>query len=74
MRQASRPLQNYGSANTPLFYYVFDVMMLQGKDVMSETLGTRRRLLEERVLLKPKDPIRYSSELDAASFRLISIP
>ena len=35
-------LQNYGSSKTPLIYYVFDVLVLSGKDVMGETLETRR--------------------------------
>jgi bifunctional non-homologous end joining protein LigD len=43
-------LQNYGSSKTPLIYYVFDVMVLSGEDVMGESLETRRRLLEDRVL------------------------
>src|SRR5262249_13820488 len=43
-------LQNHGSANATLVYYVFDVMVLAGQDVMSQTLDSRRRLLEEHVL------------------------
>ena len=35
-------LQNYGSATGPILYYVFDVMVLAGRDVMSEPLETRR--------------------------------
>src|SRR5688572_5451379 len=31
-------LQNYGSAPAPVVFYVFDVMVLAGKDVMSEPL------------------------------------
>lgn len=58
-------LQNYGSARAPLLYYVFDVLMLAGKDVMGETLDTRRALLESRVLPKLSEPIRYSPKLDA---------
>jgi bifunctional non-homologous end joining protein LigD len=45
-------LQNYGSAGTSahLVYYVFDVMVLAGKDVMREPLDARRTLLETHVL------------------------
>jgi len=59
-------LQNYGSANTPLIYYVFDVLILAGRDVMREPLDSRRRLLEEHVLPKLDEPIRYSQELGAS--------
>jgi bifunctional non-homologous end joining protein LigD len=58
-------LQNFGSSKTPLIYYVFDVMVLAGKDVMGETLETRRALLEDKVLPKLDEPIRYSPELQA---------
>lgn len=53
-------LQNYGSASAPLHYYIFDVMILAGKDVMHEPLSKRRALLESRVLPKLAEPIRYS--------------
>src|SRR6267142_4806570 len=59
-------LQDYGSANTPLIYYVFDVLILAGRDVMREPLDSRRRLLEEHVLPKLDEPIRYSQELGAS--------
>jgi bifunctional non-homologous end joining protein LigD len=45
-------LQNYGSATAPVVYYVFDVMVLAGRDVTRETLETRRELLEQKVLPK----------------------
>jgi len=38
-------------------------MILAGRDVMNETLETRRGLLEKHVLPKLEDPIRYSPEL-----------
>jgi bifunctional non-homologous end joining protein LigD len=58
-------LQNFGSSKTPLIYYAFDVMVLAGRDVMGEPLETRRALLEEKVLSKLDEPIRYSPALDA---------
>jgi len=58
-------LQNYGSSSGPLLYYVFDLLILSGRDVMSETLDTRRALLEKHVLAKLDEPIRYSPELQA---------
>jgi ATP-dependent DNA ligase len=43
-------LQNYGSSKADLVYYIFDVMVLAGKDVMAEPLAKRRDLLEKKVL------------------------
>ena len=59
-------LQNYGSANTPLHYYVFDLLTLAGKNIMLEPLVKRRELLERQVLPNLADPIRYSPELKAS--------
>ena len=39
-------LQNYGSSPSSIFYYAFDVLLLGGRDVMSEPLAARRALLE----------------------------
>ncbi len=49
-RPSFNALQNYGSAAAPVVYYVFDVMVLAGRDVMREPPGKRRELLERRVL------------------------
>lgn len=64
-RPAFNVLQNYGSAKAPLFYYVFDVMMLEGKNVTDEPLSRRRQFLERRVLSHLSEPIRSSPQLDA---------
>jgi DNA ligase D-like protein (predicted ligase) len=58
-------LQNYGSAENPVFYYLFDVLVLKGRDVMSEPLTSRRKLIEKDILPKLADPIRYFPELHA---------
>src|SRR4030095_14402601 len=47
-------------------YYVFDVMVLAGKNVISEPLQKRRELLQKKLLHKLAKPIRYSAPLDAA--------
>jgi DNA ligase D-like protein (predicted ligase) len=65
-------LQNYGSAPAPVVFYVFDLMILTGKDVMSEPLEKRRKLLETKVLPKLKDPCRYAGALDAKLSDLIA--
>src|ERR1700704_4128332 len=46
-RPSFNALQNYGSSNTPLVYYAFDLMLLAGKDVMGQPLIRRRELLEK---------------------------
>ncbi len=65
-------LQNYGTAPAAVFYYVFDVLVLSGREVMAEPLSVRRSLLEKRVLPKLADPIRYSAELNASLSDLIA--
>src|SRR3954464_146986 len=65
-RPSFNALQNYGSSGTPLFYYVFDVLILAGEDVTSEPLVRRRELLQTRVLSKLDEPIRESPILDAS--------
>jgi bifunctional non-homologous end joining protein LigD len=70
-RPSFSALQNYGSSKTPLLYFAFDVMVLAGRDVTGEPLGARRALLEEKVLSKLKEPIRYSPELEASLSDLI---
>jgi DNA ligase D-like protein (predicted ligase) len=59
-------LQNYGSADAPLYFYVFDLLLLKGVNVMTEPLSKRRELLETHVLPKLMEPIRYSPQLTAA--------
>src|SRR5688572_27404815 len=65
-RPSFNALQNYGSAPAPVVYYVFDLMMLAGRDVMREPLETRRQLLERKVLPKLAEPVRYAAPLKAS--------
>jgi DNA ligase D-like protein (predicted ligase) len=64
-RPSFNALQNFGSAPAPVVYYVFDVMVVAGRDVMREPLQTRLELLERKVLPKLTEPIRYAAALDA---------
>jgi ATP-dependent DNA ligase len=64
-RPSFNALQNYGLAPGAVMYYVFDVMVLAGQNVMREPLEKRRELLEKKVLPKLPEPIRYSAPLDA---------
>ena len=56
-------LQNFARPRVHLAFFVFDVLILQGRDVMGETLEQRRRLLEKHVLTRLTEPIHYSPEL-----------
>jgi DNA ligase D-like protein (predicted ligase) len=58
-------LQNAGATTGPILYYVFDLMMLAGQSVMTESLETRRDLLERKVLQTLVEPVRYVDGLDA---------
>jgi DNA ligase D-like protein (predicted ligase) len=64
-RPSDSALQNYAS-HTPVIYYVFDVMILAGRDVKAETLEARRELLERNVLPKLAEPVRYTGPLNAS--------
>jgi len=58
-------LQNYGSSKASIVYFVFDVMVLAGRDLMHDALTTRRTILEEKVLPTLREPVRYAAPLDA---------
>jgi ATP-dependent DNA ligase len=62
-RPSFNALQNYGSSRGEFLFYVFDVLILAGRDVMTETLSARRALLEKRVLPRLREPIRASAAL-----------
>jgi DNA ligase D-like protein (predicted ligase) len=64
-------LQNYDPARTPVVYYVFDVMVLAGRDVQTQSLDARRVLLEREVLPTLAEPVRYPGELNAGLRELI---
>ena len=59
-------LQNYGSARAPIVYYVFDVLMLRGKDITAEPLSRRREVLADNVISDLSEPIRISPQLEAS--------
>jgi ATP-dependent DNA ligase len=48
-----------------VLYFVFDVMVLSGRDVMREPLKRRRHLLEKKILPTLAEPVRYAAPLDA---------
>jgi bifunctional non-homologous end joining protein LigD len=63
-RPSFNALQN-GTPGRSLFYYVFDVMVLGGRDVRGEPLDARRRLLEMKIIPRLSEPVRYVGELNA---------
>jgi bifunctional non-homologous end joining protein LigD len=73
-RPSFNSLQNYGSASEPLFYYLFDVLMLGGRDVLAEPLDVRHELLKKWILPKlgVGEPIRYSAPLPGSLPELIT--
>jgi ATP-dependent DNA ligase len=64
-RPSFNALQN-SDARTPVQYYVFDVMILNGRDVTGETLEARRQLLQQKVVPTLTEPVRYTGELTAS--------
>jgi len=71
-RPSFNVLQNSATGKAELVYYVYDVMVLAGKDVMAEPLDKRRAMLEKKVLPKLTEPVRYSQNLHARLEDLIA--
>src|SRR5262245_35401404 len=70
-RPSFNALQNYDPAAARVVYYVFDVMILAGRDVMAQTLDARRERLERTVLPTLAEPVRYAGELHASLRELV---
>ena len=64
-RPSFNALQNQGSAERQIVYFVFDLMILAGRDLRGEPLHIRRGLLERKVLPKLTEPVRYLGSLEA---------
>jgi DNA ligase D-like protein (predicted ligase) len=71
-RPSFNALQNSATSKTPLIYYVFDLMLLQGTDLTKKPLSHRRELLEAEVLPTLKDPVRYSAPIEAPLTDLVA--
>ena len=65
-RPSFNRLQNYDPSSTPISYFVFDVLVLGGRDVTSEPLAARQALLERKVLPHLVEPVRYVAPLDGS--------
>ena len=69
-RPSFSALQNADAAAS-LHYYVFDLLMIKGADVMKRPLAERRALLETKVLPRLAEPVRYAEPIDASLADLI---
>ena len=47
-RPSFNTLQNLGSSRAPVFLYVFDILVLAGRNVMHDPLERRRELLQRK--------------------------
>jgi bifunctional non-homologous end joining protein LigD len=64
-RPSFNAMQNH-AAGTPILYFVFDVMILAGRDVTGETLEARQALLEREVVPAFVEPVRFTGDLQAS--------
>jgi bifunctional non-homologous end joining protein LigD len=62
----------HSATETVVVYYVFDVLVLAGRDVTHEPLGARLDLLQRKILPKLAEPVRHLGELDAALADLVA--
>jgi DNA ligase D-like protein (predicted ligase) len=69
-RPSFNALQNF-TPGASIVYYVFDVMVLDGRDVMADPLEERQARLERQVLPSLAEPVRYTGELRASLRDLI---
>ena len=70
-RPSFNRLQNYDASSTPIGYFVFDVLVLGGRDVTREPLAARQALLERQVLPHLAEPVRYVAPLDGSLQTLV---
>jgi DNA ligase D-like protein (predicted ligase) len=59
------------SPSATVYYYVFDVMIVAGRDIMCEPFIARRELLQQQVLPALTEPVRYIEPLDAPLATLV---
>ncbi len=70
-RPSFNALQNSMGSETPVVFYVFDLIVLSGRDLSAEPLTARRELLERKVLPRLVEPVRYAGILEASLRDLI---
>jgi bifunctional non-homologous end joining protein LigD len=70
-RPSFNSLQNHASTQR-IFYYAFDLLILEGRDLRARPLAEGRDLLRSKVLPRLAEPIRYSPTLDGKVSDLIA--
>lgn len=72
-RSSFQLLQAYdiGQERPPLFFYAFDLLQLNGRDLKKQPIELRKQLLEE-LLKKPPGVIRYSLSLGGDANSLLT--
>jgi ATP-dependent DNA ligase len=70
-RPSFNVLQNQRNRETELQFYVFDLLILRGKDLTQQSLDKRRELLRTKVMPRLPETIRYSETLQATPAELI---
>ncbi len=65
-------LQNYRLRQESLYFYAFDLLAYQGKDLRNLPLSERRFLLERYALQGMRDPVRLSHVFTTSAKRLIA--
>ena len=65
-------LQNSLRDNRSLYFYAFDLLAYQGKDVRKLPLSERRKVLEEYALAGMRDPVRLSAVFNTTPRELIA--
>ena len=64
-------LQNHRKDTQTIVFYAFDLLMLSGRNLQHRPLDERRALLEQRVMRRLREPVRFSAALEAPAKRLI---
>ena len=71
-RPSFSALQNYGPRVKSIYFYAFDVLVYEGKDLRKLPLSDRRIVLEKYALPGMRDPMRVSSIFNVSAKQLIA--
>jgi len=71
-RPSFSALQNYGPRLKSVYFYAFDLLAYEGKDLRKLALSQRRMLLEKYALRGMRDPVRLSEVFRASPKQLIA--
>jgi DNA ligase D-like protein (predicted ligase) len=65
-------LQNFRARRESLYFYAFDLLVYQGRDLRKLALSDRRVVLEEHALRGSRDPVRLSVVFTTSPTQLIT--